>query len=186
MGGWEKERKEYLKGKNMTLEKVEELREIGQLRGEDIWEKKMKMQREERWEKIEKSRSNRWYQVIKGKGIPKYLKNGWGETRWQRIARFRIGDGVREGRFWEREEKKKCRICGWKKETWEHIWEECVRGESGSTWQEKVREILGEEGEGEEWLKELERMRESANGGINEECVRKEFFVNGNGSPNRD
>ncbi|EFN70469.1 hypothetical protein EAG_10829 [Camponotus floridanus] len=52
-----------------------------------------------------------------GDGIPGYLKKGWGESRWQRIARFRLGNGTREERYWEEEEKKKCRMCGEATET---------------------------------------------------------------------
>lgn len=57
-------------------------------------------------------------------------------------------------------------MCGEATETWEHIWKECMVREVGSTWQEKVREILGKEGEGEDWLRELEKLKE--NGGVNE------------------
>lgn len=76
--------------------------------------------------------------------MPGYLKKGWGESRWQRIAKFRLGDGIKEGKYWEEEEGRKCRICGWTMETWKHLWEECVVKEMGSTWKEKVGEILGE------------------------------------------
>jgi len=41
------------------------------------------------------------------------------------VARFRLGNEIREGRYWEEEEKKVCRLCGDKVETWEHVWEEC-------------------------------------------------------------
>lgn len=55
-----------------------------------MWETERGMQREERWEKIKGSKSNRWYQWIKGEEeVPGYLKKGWGESRWQRIAKFR-------------------------------------------------------------------------------------------------
>lgn len=57
-------------------------------------------------------------------GIPGYLKEGWNEERWQRVAR--LEDGMRENKYWEREENRLCRVCGWEEETWEHIWEECT------------------------------------------------------------
>lgn len=47
---------------------------------------------------------------------------------------------------------------------WEHLWEECVVKEVGNTWKEKVGEILGEEGEGEDWLREIERIRNREKG----------------------
>lgn len=34
------------------------------------------------------------------------------ESRWNRIARFRLGNGMRGNRYWEDEEKKMCRLCG--------------------------------------------------------------------------
>lgn len=40
------------------------------------------------------------------------MKKGWGESRWKRVARFRLGSEVKESRYWEGEELKKCRMCG--------------------------------------------------------------------------
>ncbi|KYN11478.1 hypothetical protein ALC57_16367 [Trachymyrmex cornetzi] len=89
-----------------------------------------------------------------------------------RVAKFRLGNEVKEERYWEEEEERKCRLCGSGWETWEHIWEGCrawKMGEGGS-WQEVVGRILGEEGEGEGWMREVEeerkRMREE--GGVGE------------------
>ncbi|KYN29873.1 hypothetical protein ALC57_00672 [Trachymyrmex cornetzi] len=48
-----------------------------------------------------------------------------GEERWRRVAKFRLGNEVKEGRYWEEEEERKCRLCGSGCETWEHIWEGC-------------------------------------------------------------
>lgn len=53
-----------------------------------------------------------------------------------------------------------CRLCGegGEKETWEHIWEECRSWRDGrESWQEAVVWVLGQKGEGEFWLKKLER-----------------------------
>jgi len=97
---------------------------------------------------------------VKGKGVPEYLKRGWKEERWQRVARFRLGDGMRGGRYWEGEEERKCRVCGWGEETWEHVWEECTDWGVERGWQEMVEEVLGEGGEGEVWMERLEELRE--------------------------
>lgn len=59
------------------------------------------IQRRERWERINNSEFNTWYKVIKGKRIPGYLKKGWGKSRWSRRARYRLGNEMREGRYWE-------------------------------------------------------------------------------------
>ncbi|XP_036148444.1 uncharacterized protein LOC118647508 [Monomorium pharaonis] len=61
----------------------------------------------------------------KEEGIPGYLRKGWGESRWKRIIRCRLGNEMRGSRYWEDEERKKCRLCGNSVETWEHVWEEC-------------------------------------------------------------
>jgi len=47
------------------------------------------------------------YKVIRHwkEGIPEYLKKGREERSWSRIARFRLGNEVREGLYWEEEEK---------------------------------------------------------------------------------
>jgi len=73
----------------------------GELEGND-----KEKQRKERWGKIRDSRYSKWYGKVKGGGIPEYLKKGWGESRWQRVARFRLGNEMREGKYWEEEEKR--------------------------------------------------------------------------------
>lgn len=61
---------------------------------------------------------------MKGEGVPGYLKKDWGENRWRRVMRFRLGSEVREGKYWVVEERKVCRLCGEEMERWEHMWEE--------------------------------------------------------------
>lgn len=50
-----------------------------------------------------------------------YLKKGWGESRWQKIAKFRLGNGIKGNWYWKSEEERKCRICENERETWKHI-----------------------------------------------------------------
>lgn len=65
--------------------------------------------------------------------IPKYLKENRKEGSMIRVARFRLESEMREGRYWERERRSMCRICGWAEETWEHVMEVCMgEGEEGS------------------------------------------------------
>lgn len=47
------------------------------------------------------------------------------ENKWKRVARFRLGSKMKEASYWEEEKKKKYRMCGKKRESWEHVWEEC-------------------------------------------------------------
>lgn len=35
---------------------------------------------------------------------------------------------MRRERYWEREEVRKRRMCGWKRKDWEHVWEKCWSG----------------------------------------------------------
>lgn len=45
-------------------------------------------------------------------------------------------------------------------ESWEHVWEECREWESErKSWQEVVNRILGDNGEGEKWMRKVERKR---------------------------
>lgn len=41
------------------------------------------------------------------------------------VARFRLGNEMKEGLYWKRVEKKKCRLCEGEEETWEHVWKGC-------------------------------------------------------------
>jgi len=56
-------------------------------------------------------------------------------------------------------------MCGNESETWEHVWEECVSWGEGKGWQEIRETVLGESGEGEEWLRKLEEVRRESDGG---------------------
>lgn len=67
---------------------------------------------------------------------------------------------MRANRYWEKEETVLCRLCEREKETWEHVWEDCREWMvEKKSWQEVVSWILGEEGEGEWWMREVEEER---------------------------
>jgi len=70
--------------------------------------------------------------------------------------------------------EKKCRMCEQEEETYEHVWERCTRWgeEERESWQRVIGRMLGEKGEGEEWMKMIERMR--VRGEKNEEESRVE------------
>ncbi|EFN75876.1 hypothetical protein EAI_03061 [Harpegnathos saltator] len=157
VGKWEEERRRFFEDRGWKIDEIEERREKGEgLRGEEIKSRERRKQEEERWERIRESRHNEGYGKVKGKGVPGYLKMGWEEKRWRRIARFRLGCELRGGRYWEEEEKRRCRMCGRREETWKHIWEECTGWGEERGWQEMEREV-GEEGKGEKWMKEVEK-----------------------------
>lgn len=53
------------------------------------------------------------HKEVKGVRIPGYLKKGWEESRWMKVARFRLGSKIRVACYWEEEEeKKRCRLWG--------------------------------------------------------------------------
>jgi len=76
-------------------------------------------------------------------------------------VRFRLGNEMKEGRYWEEEDKRMCRLCGGEIESWEHVWEECRmwKEKGNKSWQEVYGRILGEDGEGESWMREVEAER---------------------------
>lgn len=43
------------------------------------------------------------------------------KSRWRRVIRFRMNNGMRGARYWKAEEKKRCRMCGGDKEIGEHM-----------------------------------------------------------------
>ena len=68
---WEKERKKLFRDREMG--------NVIEIKYEEI-EKRDKEERViERWGKIEESRYNKWYRVVKKEGLPKYLEEGWRE-----------------------------------------------------------------------------------------------------------
>ncbi|XP_011631492.1 golgin subfamily A member 6-like protein 1 [Pogonomyrmex barbatus] len=160
VGKWEKERRAFYEEKRWKIEEIKKMREEGELKGEEVVGRERRWQEEERWERIRSSRYNKWYGRVKGRGVPEYLKRSWKGERWQRVARFRfrfrLGDGMKGGKYWEGEESRKCRVCREGEETWEHVWKKCTDWGLERGWQEMVEEVLGEEGKGEGWLKKLE------------------------------
>lgn len=62
----------------------------------------------------------------------------------QRIARFRLENGIRSSKYWEEEDKRKCRVCEWEVETWEHAWKNVQRGDERKNDKKRYIEILGE------------------------------------------
>jgi len=98
--GWEREREKFFEERGIKREEVEEKsRGKENCKISNLEERDKEKQRKERWEKIKDSKYNKWYKVIKKQGIPGFLKKGWGENRWRRITRFRLGNGAKEGRY---------------------------------------------------------------------------------------
>ena len=133
---WEEERKKFFRDR--------EIENVIEIKYEEIEKRDREEEVIERWGKIEESRYNKWYGVVKKEGLPKYLEKGWGERKWTKVARFRLGNEVKECIYWEKEKNRKCRICESEEGTWEPVWERCVRGsEEEEGWQENVEKFWG-------------------------------------------
>lgn len=78
--------------------------------------------------------------------MPGYLKKGWVESRCQRVAKFRFRNGVRESYYWREKVELKCRVCGFVRKTWEHVWEGLW--EEGGSGHGKIWWVGGEGGGG--------------------------------------
>lgn len=78
---WEESRKKFLEDKKLRIEEVERRREEGEEWCGKLVRESREKDRKKRWEKIMGSNYNKWYKVMRGKGIPEYLKKGWGESK---------------------------------------------------------------------------------------------------------
>lgn len=101
------------------MKNVEKIGEEREWEGRDknvSREKLEKIEREKQAEKrrgeIMKSRYNGWYKVIRVERIPYYMQKGWTEDRVKRIARFRLGNQIKERKYWLKEKEEECRLCG--------------------------------------------------------------------------
>lgn len=119
----------------------------------EIWRKTYKGKKdEERLKNIIESKSAKDYQRWMSEKRPKYLEIKGRKNKITMIARFRCCNEWRGERYWVAEEKKICRICGGKRETWQHIKEECttrtnlteldimLKDEEGTKWMRQVQE----------------------------------------------
>lgn len=159
---WGKEMKKlYLEGGTHKWE-----REAMEDKGLDsirIWCKTYsKKKNEERQKKIKESKSSKDYQRWKIEGRPKYLEMKGKKKKIMMIARFRCCNEWRGERYWETEERKICRTCGWMKETWQHLREEC------STRTELTEEdIMLKDREGITWMRQVYEKRKEFGGTAN-------------------
>ncbi|KYN00520.1 hypothetical protein ALC62_08717 [Cyphomyrmex costatus] len=92
---WEEERKRFFEKRGFSAEAIE-VRKIMELDiVEEIARRDKDIQKQEREEKMRGSKYNEGYMRIK----PKYLREGGKERKVIRIARFRLGNEMRGGRY---------------------------------------------------------------------------------------
>lgn len=96
---WKEGRREFFEERGIRILEMEEGRKAGSEWFKKLEERDKGKQKRGRWERIGKSRYNRWYKVIMGEEVPEYLRKKWGESRWRRVVRFRLGNEIREGTY---------------------------------------------------------------------------------------
>ena len=151
-----KERKWYYEKNGYACEMIEKYRQYGRWMHEELKARDNDIKMQERREKIRESRYNAKYVELISENIPRYLERESVKEK-RMIARYRCGNEERENKFWLKDEERMCRLCMKKKETLEHLLKEC-----GGMREDKRerKDILNERGDGEEWMKEIERKRE--------------------------
>lgn len=156
------------------MEEVERRRGEGGIWFGKVISKDRQEQRVERWQRIVKSRYNRWFKVIKKGGIPEYLKKNWRESRWRRVIRFRLGNEMKASAYWEEEERKMCSLRGGDRNLGTCLGELQGVEERGRELEEVMESILGGEGEGEGWMRKVEREREGRDVAGRDPRIRRE------------
>jgi hypothetical protein len=153
-GVW-KEREAYFERNGYAGAEIERMREGGRAMTYELVQRDRDVQVQERRTRIRESRYNGKYEKIITEELPKYLGR---ESRKERviIARFRCGNEERENKYWNEDRIRVCRMCGEKKETIEHMLNECVELRER---EESREEMLNEDGRGIEWMKNVEWRR---------------------------
>ncbi|KAH0819191.1 hypothetical protein GEV33_003600 [Tenebrio molitor] len=153
-GVW-KEREAYFERNGYAGAEIERMREGGRAMTDELVQRDRDVQVQERRTRIRESRYNGKYEKIITDELPKYLGR---ESRKERviIARFRCGNEERENKYWNEDRIRVRRMCGEKKETIEHLLNECVELRERD---ESREEMLNEDGRGIEWMKNVEWRR---------------------------
>lgn len=105
-----------------SVEEIERKRESGADVEEELKVRDWELQVQESGCRIETSRYNEVYRIIKVERIPRYMKGKGKAERIRTIARIRLGNKMRSGRYWETVEKRRCRLCGVEEEQWKLRW----------------------------------------------------------------
>ena len=93
----------------------------------EVERKDREKQEREMEERLREARYNKVYREVRVEGIPIYLKKGWKEERW------RVGNELKEARYWEEEKKGSVGSAGEKRKRGSTFWKVAVerRKEAG-------------------------------------------------------
>lgn len=75
-------------------------------------------QKRQKWNKINGSKYNRWYKMVKKEGC-RSLKKRWEESRWRRVARFKLENRRKTG---GKEKKKYYASCVGEKKRYRNMY----------------------------------------------------------------
>ena len=105
---WDRERKDYFERVGIGID--QSMNGL-QLNLKEIVERDRDVQRQIQCNKIENSRFNPFYKLIKSEKVPKYLDKGWSKGRQKDMANFQIGTAWKGSEYWRKEEERICRVC---------------------------------------------------------------------------
>ena len=146
---WDKDRRKWYEGSGFSTEEVENMRTRGENVRKIVQDRISDVEKQEEYNKMERSRYCPRFQKIKAEDLPGYLQKEWKKSQIQKIARFRCGCAERGSQHWRREEERKCRLCNLEKETVEHWIEDCKELPRRH---QTVEEVLAETGDGFAWI----------------------------------
>lgn len=99
LSSWEKERYTFFEERGLRITVLEEEERRKDLKA-DLIEIEKRLQKEERWERIENLTFNKWYKLVKGIGFPGYLKKKDGErVNGKGWVRYKLSEEMRESRY---------------------------------------------------------------------------------------
>lgn len=152
------ERDEYLRRCGVGEEELEQWRRQGRIIAEELSRRDRDVQIEEQELLIDEARYNTRYKGIRVEELLEYLKGRGERGSHKRRARARCGNEERKNRFWLQEEDRKCDICRWEEDTFEHLLERCSWKSSSMV---EIEDILGEKEteQGNRWLREWKGKR---------------------------
>ena len=153
-GKWNKGRQNYFNRNGWSEEAV--------IQGDNKRKRMMELQntdrevqRQEQFNRIQEANYNPWYKFLLEGETPKYLETEGRKGSQKSKARLRCGNEELCNRYWEKEERKLCRICETEMETFEHLKTNCEE----ELVTELSREAILCSEEGERWIRKVIQRR---------------------------
>ena len=156
--GWCKLRKEFYEANGIGKEEVIRRMTEGQDVATQVSERSREIQMQHQDNKIRSAKyCERYVNIRSRQDRAVYLCHRGRNKKQTILCRFRCGCEERASRYWEKEDRKMCRICGRTTETLEHLTTDCTE-DLKTDW--TINDILNEEGLGLQWLRKLIKKRQ--------------------------